>query len=234
MAKDQKSIGSSRDVQQFLKTVAVTPLKHKPAAGSIGRLLFGMDATASRESTWDNAMHIQSEMFQQAAAIGSLQVQLCYYRGFREFYASPWLRDSQQLLQQMTGVFCLGGHTQITRLLRHCLSESRQEKIQAVVFVGDCMEDPVDSVCEAAGELGLLGVPVFMFQEGHDVHAEHVFRQIAKLTQGAWCRFDSGSAAQLKALLGAVAVFATGGKQALLEHGKTSDKLVMQLLQQFK
>ena len=83
-----------------------------------------------------------------------------------------------------------------------------------------------------AGELGLLKVPVFMFQEGHDVAAEHAFREIARLTGGAWCRFDPGAAAQLRELLRAAAAYAAGGREALLRLSKTGSgaaKLIGQM-----
>ena len=78
-------------------------------------------------------------------------------------------------------------------------SEAVASAVRAVVFVGDAMEENVDALCAKAGELGLLKVPVFMFQEGHDVAAEQAFREIARLTGGAWCRFDPGAAVNLSA-----------------------------------
>ena len=56
------------------------------------------------------------------------------------------------------------------------------------------MEEKIDDLCAAAGELGLLGVPVFMFQEGDDPVAENAYREIARLSHGAYCRFDTGAA----------------------------------------
>ena len=93
--------------------------------------------------------------------------------------------------------------------------------MRAVVFVGDAMEEPIDQLCVKAGELGLLKVPVFMFQEGHDEVAEPAFREIARLTGGAWCRFDPGAAAQLRELLRAAAAYAAGGREALLRLSKS-------------
>jgi hypothetical protein len=90
-----------------------------------------------------------------------------------------------------------------------------------MVFVGDAMEESVDELCVKAGELGMLKVPVFMFQEGHDGIAEHAFREIARLTGGAWCRFDPGAAAQLRELLRAAAAYAAGGREALLRLSKS-------------
>jgi len=90
-----------------------------------------------------------------------------------------------------------------------------KKKINAAIYVGDCMEEDIDALCQAAGELGLLGVPLFLFQEGYEPLAEQSFREIARLTNGAYCRFDANSAQELRALLSAVAVYAAGGRKAL-------------------
>ena len=84
------------------------------------------------------------------------------------------------------------------------------------------MEENVDELCGKAGELGLLKVPVFLFQEGNDPVAERAFREIARLTGGAWCRFDPGAAAQLRELLRAAAAYAAGGREALLRLSRTA------------
>ena len=132
------------EVAAFLEKVRSAP---KPAAGPRGRLLFAMDATASREPTWDRACQLQGEMFKETAALGGLEVQLVYYRGFGECMASKWAASADQLLEAMTGVTCLGGHTQIARVLRHAINETLQRKVNALVFVGDCMEEDIDALC---------------------------------------------------------------------------------------
>ena len=191
-----------------------------------------MDATASREPTWDHACHLQAQMFEQTAALGGLAIQLCYYRGFNEFSASDWLNRSVELQQRMTAVHCLGGHTQIGKVLEHAIDETRQKKVDALVFVGDCMEEDVDRLCQLAGQLGLYNVPVFLFHEGHDRAAETAFKQIARLTNGAYCPFDAGSAQQLRDLLSAVAVYAAGGRRALEDFSKTRGERVKLLTRQ--
>lgn len=115
----------------------------------------------------------------------------------------------------MALVECLGGRTQIGRVLGHALEETKREAIQAMVFVGDAVEEPVDPLCHLAGELGLRGTPVFAFHEGNDTAAGHAFHQIAKLSGGAYAPFDRASAGALRDLLRAVAVFAAGGRRAL-------------------
>jgi hypothetical protein len=186
------------------------------AAGERGRLVFAMDATMSRAPTWDMALKLQGEMFAAVKEVGGLDVQLIYFRGMGECRASKWVSDPDALARLMRGVGCEGGLTQIGKVLSHALDESRRRKVNALVYVGDSMEEDVDRLCARAGELGLLGVPVFVFQEGSDETAARGLREIARLTKGAFCRFDPGSARQLRDLLTAVAVYAAGGRKALL------------------
>ena len=96
------------------------------------------------------------------------------------------------------------------------------------------MEEPIDDLCQAVGELGLLGVPTFMFQEGDDPVAEHAYREIARLSHGAYCRFDIGSAHQLAELLRAVAAYAAGGIKALAELSEKRSSGAQKLLAQLK
>ena len=223
---------TSDDVSAFLERIAKTPAV-RPACGR-GRLLFAMDATASREPTWDRACHLQGEMFQETETLGGLEVQLVFYRGFGECKSSPWVDSSRELVRRMTAVKCLGGQTQIGKVLNHALKETKKKRVNALVFVGDCMEEDVDKLCHTAGQLGLQGVPAFMFQEGPDPIATRAFKQIAKLTNGAYCAFDSSSARQLRELLSAVAVFAAGGRLALEDYGKRTGGAALQITNQVK
>lgn len=204
---------ASEDIAAFVaKARAMSP----HAAGAKGRLIFALDATMSRQPTWDMACALQADMFREAAAVGSLDVRLVYYRGLNECRASNWVSDTAHLARLMSGIACQGGNTQIGKVLSEARREAVASGVRAMVFVGDAMEESVDEVCARAGELGLLKVPVFMFQEGHDMTAEQAFREIARLTGGAWCRFDPGAAAQLRELLRAAAAYAAGGRAALL------------------
>ena len=211
--------GSSQaEVDSFLRKLAVTP--SPKSANRRGRLIFAMDATASRQPTWDQACHIQAEMFEATRSLGGLDVQLVYFRGFRECRASPWVSDTTELLKRMTAVTCFSGLTQIGRVLKHAIKETDKRKVDALVLVGDCFEEDPDAVGHKAGELGLRGVPAFTFHEGVDPGARRMFQQIARLTNGAYCPFDISSAKQLKDLLAAVAVFAAGGHKALEDYGR--------------
>src|SRR5947207_5911225 len=160
-------------------------------------------------------------MFREAAALGSHEIRLVYYRGLNECRATGWISDSAKLATLMSKIDCRGGDTQIGKVLSEARREAVDSGVRAVVFVGDAMEEKVDELCAKAGELGMLKVPVFLFQEGHDDVAEQAFREIARLTGGAWCRFDPGAATQLRDLLRAAAAYAAGGREALRLMSKT-------------
>jgi hypothetical protein len=198
--------------------------------GGRGRIVFALDATASREQTWDTACQLQAEMFREVAGAGGLEVQLVFYRGDRECSASRWTTDTHHLTKIMTGIKCRAGHTQLRKILAHAQKETQLLKVGALIFIGDALEEDPDEIIPEARELGRLGVPAFMFQEGDDHEVEQVSREIASVTKGAYCRFDPGAARQLAALLKAAAVYATGGLAALASrHDEAAVKLLAQL-----
>ncbi len=223
---------ASAEVDAFLKKVAVTPVPRP--AGERGRLIFALDATASREPTWDRASHIQAEMFQETEDLGGLEIQLMFYRGFGECKAGPWVARSKELLRYMTGVYCLAGHTQIAKVLSRAIKETKKHRVSALVFVGDAIEEDIDHLGHLAGQLGLVGLPCFMFHEGADPIARRAFQQIARLSGGAYCPFDASSPRQLRDLLAAVAVYAAGGRRALADYSKKTGGVVPQLTHQVK
>lgn len=194
-------------------------------------MIFALDATASRQPSWDQACQLQSEMFLATDNLGGIQLQLCYYRGFNEFHYSPWLQDGDALQRIMNAVQCLGGHTQIERVLMHALRENSDEAIKAVIIIADAVEEDVDRLCEKSGQLGMMKIPIFVFQEGFDKNAKNCFQQMAKLSNGAYANFNEQSAQHLSDLLGAVATYAAGGRSALLKLNSASAK---QLLQQLR
>jgi hypothetical protein len=242
MASDQKSsrdgsraptTSSTRgEIDAFL--AKVKGLTSRAQLGQRGRLMFALDATMSRQPTWDTACQLQADMFREAAAVGGLDVQLVYYRGFGECRASGWVSETERLAALMAQIDCRGGHTQIGKIIAHAKRETQNRSVQALVFVGDAMEEKLDELCRAAGELGLLGVPAFMFQEGIDPVTEQAFREIARLTRGAYCRFDPGAAHQLAELLRAAAAYAAGGLRALENLSRQHQGGAVKLLAQMR
>jgi hypothetical protein len=217
--KKPTALPDARGVDQFLVELLNTPNRAKSPSA---RLMFALDATASRETTWSEARRLHATMFDVAAEFqGNLQVQLCYYQGVALFQCSKWLEDALALKKVMAPIRCLGGYTQIEAVLHHAIKETKRAPIKAVVFIGDAVEEDPDRLCHLAGQLGLLNTPLFIFQEGYDASTESVFKQMAKLSAGAWSRFDVHSAGQLETLLRTVAAFAAGGLSVLKNEAAT-------------
>jgi len=231
IAPSKAPTSGETDVSAFIAKVgAMSPVQGP--SGARGRLVFAMDATMSRQPTWDRALAIQSEMFAEAERVGGLDMQLVYFRGYNECRASKWVSEPQNLARLMTKVQCEGGQTQIGRVLSHLKIEAQATKINAAVYVGDALEENIDVLCQIAGEIGLLGVPIFMFQEGGDSATETGFRALARLTNGAYFRLDANAAKSLRELLTAVAVYAAGGRSAL--EARKENRGAALLLEQLK
>jgi hypothetical protein len=125
----------------------------------------------------------------------------------------------------MATIMCRAGLTKIGRVLTHVRKENERQKVNAVVLVSDaCEETPSELYAEARQ---LVGVPVFMFQEGDDQAVAKVYGQITDLTGGAACKFDHAAAQRLADLLKAVAAFATGGVKALANQNSEAAKLLL-------
>ena len=230
MANDKRTptkpnAAPSGDIAAFLATAKALA----PAGEGRGRLIFALDATMSRQPTWDSALHLQAQMFEEAGKIGTLDVQLVYFRGFGECRASRWVSDARALRDLMTGIECRGGNTQIAKVLGHARKETAKRKVNVLVFVGDALEEPIDDLAAIAGELGLLGLRLFLFQEGRDEAVERGFRELARLSGGAYARFDPNAPQEFASLLRAAAAYATGGRRALEKRGDAERLLLSQL-----
>ena len=155
------STNSRAEIDAFLNQVhALGPANER---GERGRLIFALDATMSRQPTWNQACQLQADMFREAAAVGGLAIQLVYYRGLAECRSSPWIVEPQRLGALMARIDCRGGYTQIVKVLVHTRRENDAAKVSALVFVGDAVEEKLDDLCMAAGELGVRNVTAFMF-----------------------------------------------------------------------
>ncbi|MCY4097991.1 MAG: VWA domain-containing protein [Rhodospirillales bacterium] len=218
-------VSNDGDIDAFLEAVRTAP----PATRGRGRLLFALDATMSREGTWDQAAAVQADLFREAGRVGGLSVQLMWFRGVGEFQVCPWTAEPADLVREMTAVRCRAGLTQISRALSHAAVEHERVPVAAMVYAGDACEEPADPLVAQAGVLGMQGLRLFMFQEGHDPVAADVFQAVAKVSGGAYARFGPGSAATLRALLQATAVYAAGGLRALQAHERRTGEKVFRL-----
>lgn len=212
---------SQRSVGQFLSDAARAK---SPTVRTTHRLMFALDATASRQQTWDLACELHAELFNEAAQLGNIAIQLCYYRGIDQFVASPWTTEAAQLARNMNAVSCRGGQTQIVRLLDHAVREASRHPVRTLVFIGDCFEEDDVEVMKLAGQLAIRQLPVFVFQERGERRATRIFKAIAGMTHGAYAPFDSNSPGELRRLLGAVAHYTTGGRAALEDCSRSNEQ----------
>ena len=218
------SVARRSSASELAKFIAAAKTLNPAGAG---RLVFALDATMSRQPTWDRACEVQASLFDAVGKAGGLGVQLVYFRGFGECRASKWVMNTAALRDLMTGIDCRGGRTQISKVLKHTIKTSSDGRIGALVYIGDAMEEDADELCHLAGQLGLKGTKAFVFQEGADPLAERTFREMARLTGGAWFRLGPDSSRELAERLGAVAVYARGGHAALEAHGGAGSKAIL-------
>jgi hypothetical protein len=202
-------------VEAFLK-------KHDPVRA---RLIFALDATASRQPTWDSATVLQAQMFEAAAAVGNLSCQPVCYRGYNgETRASQWFDNAKALGDAMNKITCMAGRTQIEKVLRHAAREHAKAPIAALILISDSCEENENALYAAARD---FSAPIFLFQEGSSDLVAGIYGCIAKITKGAVAQFDSASAAKLADLLKAVAAYAVGGTKALAAQKSYAAQLLL-------
>ena len=192
-----------------------------------GRLIFALDATGSREPTWDIACTITAGMFRATALIGKLDVQLVYFGGGARgghleersgghCRASRWVQSGEELVRLMRLVKCESGYTQIGRVLDHALREHEKAAVQALTYIGDAMEEEIEVLAAKASRLGQAGIPIYIFQEGRDAAVRKAYRLLALKSGGEYFEFDAERGVeQLAEQLGAVARLAVGDTEAL-------------------
>lgn len=184
--------------------------------GMRGNLIVALDATASRQGTWDQATHLTSQMFKAVAATGALSMQVGYFRGDSTCAFSAWKDDPLTLMHTMQKIVCAGGLTQIRKVLEHAAKENAKQKVSAMIYIGDHVEEHGgDTRDMIAGLAHKLTMPVFVFQEGDEEFAGEVFKDIARITNGKYFKFAPESLPQLADVLATIAKFAVGGTKAL-------------------
>jgi hypothetical protein len=211
--------------QTTVSDTSIICLRDQNLALPRGRLMFALDATASRAPTWAIARNLQARMFREAAPPGKLCVQLVYYRGANECRASKWVSGGKELAQFMNKIDCDAGPTQISRVLAHALRETERAAVGALTFIGDAMEEELDPLAAMAGKLGNAGCPIFLFQEGRDSIVRRAFRLLALKSGGAYFEFNpdrSRAIEQLSEQLNAVARLAVGDAKGLHRITRTA------------
>lgn len=198
-----------------------------------GRLIFGLDLTASRKASLKRARIATAAMFDTIKVIGAVAVKLVYFRGDEECKAGEWHSDPTVVRRFMLGLSCKSGYTQITRMLRFVLAE--KQRISGMVYIGDHCENAPETLLGLAEDLRRKSIPLFIFHEcsDHDyrsLQAKPVFEQMAEISGGVYVEFDPDSAVALKELLSSVAAFSVAGAKGVekLALAETSEARQLQ------
>jgi hypothetical protein len=197
-----------------------------------GRLLFALDATASRSETWTLASKLQAEMLRSVAR-DTLDLKVAYYRGTK-FGTTKWTSDGESLARAMSKIECITGQTQIKNVLEDALEENAKAHVHAIVLISDAMEENADELCVLASELGDAEVPCFMFHEAsddslHSIEVANTYKQIAKRSGGEYFPFGTGSPAAIKKFadtLNAVAALAIGDGSAIAAIARKKGEII--------
>jgi hypothetical protein len=213
---------------QRLRTVAARAgalLAHRaPGAGTASvptrpRLVFGFDATASREPAWAAARQVTDALVR--ALPGELDVALAVHGGgllhtFTEFTANPGtLRD------RAAAVRCLSGRTRMLPILARAIAAPG---VRVVTYIGDVFEESPQRGRKLADEIGRRGIKLFVLHDVADWNARRdaeLFLDLARRTGGCVLPFDAAAPDRLRELLAAIAVYAVGGTQLLEKQRQT-------------
>jgi len=189
----------------------------------VGRLIFALDLTSSREASLRKARGAISAMFETIKVIGAVvALRMAYFRG-NECRVTDWTHNPDVLNRAMEKLSTKAGYTQIAKVLRLALAE--KERLQGIVLVGDACEEDAEELSELAAALGKRKVPLFVFHDhdGRDLEAVKaagpVFRYMAEASHGAYCPFGAGSAEALRELLSAIAAFSAAGTEGVKRMG---------------
>lgn len=177
------------------------------------RLIFGVDATASREPAWATARQVTDALVK--ALPGELDVALAVHGGSRVHTFTAFTNDAATLRDRAAGVECVAG---LTRLLPILSASLERPNVRVVVYIGDVFEENITQGRLVADSMGARGTKLFVLHDTADPSARRdaeLFWDLAKRTGGCVLPFDARAAGRLRDLLSAVAVYAVGGEKLL-------------------
>ena len=168
----------------------VSPAPHIPPAlrEERARLVFAVDATASRSAAWEAAKQLTDILFE--AIPGKLDVALAVHGGGRVHTFTAFTADAGRLRDMAMGIRCRSGDTRLIDILARAV----REKPKVVVYIGDCFEESQREAVSVAEQLKAQGTRVIFLRDGNDRTAARVFPKLAALTGGAVLRVVSAKA----------------------------------------
>jgi hypothetical protein len=191
------------------------------------RLIFGFDATASREPAWATARGVTDALVK--ALPGALDVALAVHGGSILHTFTAFTADPNTLRDRAGSIRCIAGFTRLLPILSRAVTNPG---VRVVTYIGDVFEESPQKGQKLADEMGRKGIRLIVFHDTNDWNARRdaeVFLDLARRTGGCVLPFDANAPARLRELLAAVAVYAVGGEQMLEEKREELPGAVMLL-----
>jgi len=177
------------------------------------RLIFAVDATASREPAWTAARQVTDTLVR--ALPGELKVALAVHGGGRVHTFTQFTSDAATLRDRAAGVTCQAG---LTRLLPILATSLKHQGIRVVIYIGDVFEENITQGRKLADAMGARGTKLIVLHDTAAATARQdaeLFWDLTKRTGGCVVPFDANAPRKLRELLSAVAVYAVGGERML-------------------
>jgi hypothetical protein len=207
------------------------PAAEAAAMPSRPRLVFGFDATASREPAWAVARQVTDALVR--ALPGELDVALAVHGGGRLHTFTDFTANPAALRDRAAAVRCLSGQTRMLPILARAAAEPG---VRVVTYIGDVFEEQPARGRKLADEMGRRGIKLFVLHDVADWNARRdaeLFQDLARRTGGCVLPFDGAAPDRLRELLAAIAVYAVGGA-ALLEKQRGTQPAAALLLRHLR
>lgn len=219
---------SAKRSDLLAKLRSATPTK--PLPGRVGgglldrrpRLVFAVDATASRSATWASAQTITDRMFD--AIPGALDVALEVHGGGNVHTFTGFSADLHEFRKRASRVRCTSGHTRLVDLMQRTLDAGG---VRVMSYIGDAFEESADEAFELADRFKHFGIKAVILADQADVSTMLIFEEIARRTGGAVLDFRSGDLDLMGEVLAGVAALAVGGRGMLESNSSKGSQLLL-------
>ena len=213
----------------------------KPGVAGTSRVVLAL-AHHGCSPGWDRAKLLQGQMFTAAGGSG-LEMKFAYYgpdnaAGVRRCRITKrWITDPTDMANLMDRVECsCGCYVNIRDVLAQAASEAEDRPLRAVIIIGDAFHDDPDGLDEAAiaaNQLRRAGTRVFLIQLGDDPTTARRLQYLARVSGGAYFRFDPRTQErQFADMWEAMSAYTTGGEEAVkATRGQAATLLLEQLNQ---
>src|SRR5487761_2581966 len=192
------------------------------------RLVFGFDATASREPAWATARQVTDALVR--ALPRALDVALAVHGGSRLHTFTDFTADPNALRDRAAGITCQAGMTRLLPILQRSLENPG---VRVVIYIGDVFEESPRRGRTLADEMGRHGMRLIVLHDAGDWmarrDAEGVL-DLARRTGGCVLPFDASAPDRLRDILGAAAAYAVGGAALLRQRGDAGALILLRHL----